>query len=57
MHVNSNKGFVFDLVSTTKPHPYHLKLKGLCNLILTYFQEINFDQNSRKLIFAIPEKE
>lgn len=57
MHVNSNKGFVFDLVATTKPHPYHLKLKGLCNLIVTYFQEINFDQNSRKLIFAIPEKE
>ena len=30
--------------------------KQLCNLIPTYFQEMNFNENSRKLIFAIPEK-
>ena len=51
MHVYSNKRFVFVLVATTKPHPYHLKRKELCNLILTYFQEMNFDEHSRKLFF------
>lgn len=49
MHVYSNKGFVFDLVATTKPRPYHPKRKELCNLILTYFQKANFC-HSRKIV-------
>lgn len=32
------------------------KERNYVNLILTYFQEMKFDKNPRKLIFSIPEK-